>query len=154
MRAAWMKDHYDRLWGAQAASVRGGGHRTGDVGHLDEQGRLWIEGRLQHVITTARGPVTPVGLEQRVEGLPGVRGAAAVGVGPAGAQVVVIVVVPAHRQRRTEPLAPPEVATAVRASLGPDVAAVLSRTSLPVDIRHNSKVDRGALARWATAVLS
>jgi hypothetical protein len=33
------------------------------------------------------------------------------------------------------------------------VAAVLARTSLPVDVRHRSKVDRTALAVWASQVL-
>ena len=45
-----------------------GWHRTGDVGHLDDAGRLWVEGRLVHVVTTADGPVTPVGVEQRDRG--------------------------------------------------------------------------------------
>jgi hypothetical protein len=36
----------------------------------------------------------------------------------------------------------------------PDVAAVLVVRRLPVDIRHNSKVDRARLARWATRVLA
>src|SRR3712207_7568067 len=46
------------------------------------------------------GPVTPVGVEQRVEAVDGVAAAAAVGVGPVGAQVVVVVVVPSGRRTR------------------------------------------------------
>ena len=38
-------------------------HRSGDVGNIDQDGRLWIEGRTAHVITTAAGPVTPVPVE-------------------------------------------------------------------------------------------
>ena len=68
----------------RAAPATPGWHRTGDVGHLDAEGRLWVEGRLVHVITTADGVVTPVGVEQRVEALDGVAAAAVVGVGPAG----------------------------------------------------------------------
>ena len=34
------------------------------------------------------------------------------------------------------------------------VAAVLTVTSLPVDIRHNTKIDRTAVAEWAARVLS
>ena len=46
-----------------------------------------------HIITTAQGPVTPVGIERAVtDSSIGVARAAAVGVGPAGAQVVVVVV--------------------------------------------------------------
>ena len=39
-----------------ASSARDAGwHRTGDVGHLDAEGRLWIEGRLAHVLVTPDG---------------------------------------------------------------------------------------------------
>ncbi|PWW24115.1 acyl-CoA synthetase (AMP-forming)/AMP-acid ligase II [Geodermatophilus normandii] len=105
VQAAHVKDRYDALWALERATSRDvGWHRTGDVGHLDPEGRLWIEGRLQHVVTTAAGPVTPVGIEQRVERLEGVSAAAAVGVGPAGTQVVVVVVVPsAGRGRAAAP---------------------------------------------------
>src|SRR4029079_7380155 len=75
-------------------------HRTGGVGHLDGEGRLWVEGRLVHVLSTATGPLTPVGVEQRVEELVSVRAAAVVGVGPVGTQQVVVVVVPAGSSRR------------------------------------------------------
>jgi olefin beta-lactone synthetase len=90
-----VKDRYDALWATERAASRNPGwHRTGDVGHLDGAGRLWIEGRLQHVIATAAGVVTPVGVEQRVESLDEVTAAAAAAVGPPGAQVVALVVVP------------------------------------------------------------
>ncbi|MFS2032168.1 hypothetical protein ACEN85_18950 [Curtobacterium sp. CT11-45] len=37
---------------------------------------------------------------------------------------------------------------------GIPVAAVLTVPELPTDIRHNSKVDRARLSRWAASVLS
>ncbi len=151
--AAHVKDHYDRLWITQQASATPAGwHRTGDVGHLDEQGRLWVEGRLVHVITGPQGPVTPVGIEQRVESVPEVGLAAAVGVGPAGTQQTVVVV--SLTSRPSRPLAAPDLATAVRAAAGAAVAAVLVTDRLPVDIRHASKIDRARVARWATHVLA
>jgi acyl-CoA synthetase (AMP-forming)/AMP-acid ligase II len=159
VRAAHVKDRYDALWALERATSRDAGyHRTGDVGHLDAEGRLWIEGRLQHVVTTAAGPVTPVGVEQRVERLDGVTAAAAVGVGPAGTQVVVVVVVPAGEGRRRRGrsrlrLAGPDLADAVRSAAGVDVAAVLTAPALPVDIRHQSKVDRAEVARRAARAL-
>jgi acyl-CoA synthetase (AMP-forming)/AMP-acid ligase II len=158
VRAAHVKDRYDALWALERAASRDPGwHRTGDVGHLDAEGRLWIEGRLQHVVTTAAGPVTPVGVEQRVERLDGVSAAAAVGVGPAGAQVVVVVVVPSGGRRPVRRsrlrLAGPDLADAVRSVAGTDVAAVLTAPALPVDIRHQSKVDRGEVARRAARAL-
>ena len=158
VRAAHVKDRYDVLWATERETARDAGwHRTGDVGHLDDEGRLWVEGRLVHVVTTADGPVTPVGVEQRVEVLTAVSAAAVVGVGPRGAQVVVVVVVPTppgSRRARRSPLAPLALADEVRAVAGVEVAAVLCRSELPVDIRHASKVDRQALARWADDVLA
>jgi acyl-coenzyme A synthetase/AMP-(fatty) acid ligase len=105
-----------------------------------------------HVITGPQGPVTPVGIEQRVESVPEVGLAAAVGVGPAGTQQTVVVVSLASHPN--QPLAAPDLATVVRAAAGTAVAAVLVTDRLPVDIRHASKIDRARVARWATHVLA
>jgi acyl-coenzyme A synthetase/AMP-(fatty) acid ligase/pimeloyl-ACP methyl ester carboxylesterase len=151
--AAHIKDRYDRLWATEHASSRDPGwHRTGDVGHLDAAGRLWVEGRLAHVITTADGPLTPVGAEQRIEAQAPVTGAALVGVGPQGTQQPVAVVVASASMRPG--LADDELARAVRAAADIRLAAVLTVQSLPVDIRHAAKIDRSRLARWAGGVLS
>jgi acyl-CoA synthetase (AMP-forming)/AMP-acid ligase II len=160
--APHVKDHYDRLWSVDRASKRGAPegerwHRTGDVGHLDAAGRLWVEGRLQHLIFTAAGVVTPVGPEQRVECVAAVARAAVVGVGPVGTQHVVAIVETVVPARRVA-LAAPDLAAAVRASVadagGPPLAAVIVVPHLPTDIRHNSKIDRSRLSRWAGGVLA
>ena len=155
--APWVKDSYDRLWATQDRSARDGGewHRTGDVGFFDAEGRLWVAGRLAHVITTAAGPMAPVGPEQRAEAIDGISMAACVGVGPAGAQVVAMVVVPVSGAAVGDQLtlADDSLAAAVRAAVGP-VAAVLTTGRLPVDIRHNSKIDRTELARRVGDFLS
>ena len=153
-RGAHLKDRYDGLWATERSSSRDHGwHRTGDVGHLDDVGRLWVEGRLGHVVTTPSGPLTPVGVEQRVEALGEVRAAAVVGVGPVGTQAVVVIIVPENESART-PVAGLVLTDLVRAAAGVEVAAVLVRNTLPVDIRHASKVDRAALARWAEKVVA
>ena len=152
--APHLKRGYFRLYLTDRAARRGlpeRWHRTGDVGHLDADGRLWIEGRLPHVITTADGPVTPVGIEQDVESIPAVERAAAVGVGPVGRQVVVTVV---EAGVRRPGLASPDLTERVRAATSQRLAAVLVVPTLPTDIRHNSKIDRSRLARWAERVLA
>ena len=154
VRGAHVKQRYDQLWIAERASTRDEGwHRTGDVGHLDADGRLWVEGRLAHVIVSADGPLAPVGVEQRVEQLTQVSRAALVGVGPAGAQrpVVVVETVPAAESAGVAPVA---LADSVRAAAGVDLVAVLVVAALPTDIRHNSKIDRTRVARWAERVLA
>lgn len=128
-------------------------HRTGDVGHLDELGRLWVEGRLPHVIVTATGPIAPVGAEQDVEGVAAVRRAAVVGVGPHQLRQAVAVVETIPPTRRPG-LASPELTSAVRASTTLPLVAVLTVAELPTDIRHNSKIDRTRLSGWAERLLA
>ena len=82
--------------------------------------------------------------------------AAVVGVGPIGTQAIVAVLqlaAPAARARHEASLA---LTDRVRQVLDPDidVASVLLVPRLPVDRRHNSKVDRTALARWAERTLA
>ena len=156
--ASHIRDRYDSSWVVDAAAAaHPGWHRTGDVGFLDDQGRLWIQGRAVHVITTADGPVTPVGIELRVQRAleeaelitRSAAGVAVVGVGPAGTQQVVVVLA-----ARGGPLAPTVLVDAVRAAAGRSVSAVLVMDKLPVDIRHNSKIDRVAVGRWAGKALA
>ncbi|QYH36386.1 alpha/beta fold hydrolase [Salinibacterium sp. M195] len=128
-------------------------HRTGDVGHLDDLGRLWVEGRLPHVIVTATGPIAPVGAEQDVEGVTAVRRAAVVGVGPHGLRQAVAVV-ETLPPTRNPGLASPELTSAVRESTTLPLVAVLTVPELPTDIRHNSKIDRSRLSLWAERLLA
>ena len=163
VRAAHVKDRYDALWATERSSTRHRGwHATGDVGHLDEQGRLWVEGRSVHVISGSDAFVTPVAIEQRIEALETVDSAAVVGVGPAGAQVLVAVVVPTDAKRsrlgwrRTLRLRVADFGLAedVRRVAGAPVSAVLSADRLPLDIRHASKIDRTEVARQAAQALA
>ncbi|MGV8911210.1 MAG: alpha/beta fold hydrolase [Rhodoglobus sp.] len=173
--APHLKDHYDRLWltdreAARETTIetdavgspnttdapdapRARWHRTGDVGHLDELGRLWVEGRLPHVIVTSTGPIAPVGAEQDVEGVTAVRRAAVVGVGPHRLRQAVAVVETIPPIRRPG-LASPELTAAVRESTSLPLVAVLTVRELPTDIRHNSKIDRSRLSEWAERLLA
>lgn len=156
VRAPWLSDGYDRRWAterdarpADAAGLRW--HRSGDVGHVDAEGRLWIEGRSVHVIQSDAGPVTPVPVEVAVEAaVAGVQRCAAAGIGPVGCQQLVVVVERAGDDGLTDA----SVAAAVRSAVDHPVAAVLQVSALPVDIRHNTKIDRTLVARWAGGVLS
>ncbi|MCU1394204.1 MAG: putative fatty-acid--CoA ligase [Ilumatobacteraceae bacterium] len=156
VRAPWLSDGYDQLWRTQHAArpVDGVGetwHRTGDVGHVGDDGVLWIEGRSVHVIHADGGPITPVPVEVAVERLDGIERAAAVGVGPVGCQQLAVVVEDASADAG---IASRARTSAVREVVPHAVAAVLTVPNLPVDIRHNTKIDRTAVAAWATAVLA
>ncbi len=154
IRSPWTSAGYLGLWATERAARPGSSgdwHRSGDVGHLDADGRLWVEGRAVHVIDTAGGPVTSVPLERIVERALGVARVAAVGVGPTNSQQLVVVV---EDPEATPGPADSDVAAAVREAVGEPVAAVLTVAQLPVDIRHNAKIDRSAVASWASDVLA
>lgn len=155
--AAHVKETYDRLWlTQQASSSLPGWHRTGDVGHFDAAGRLWVEGRLAHVVTAPGAVVTPVGAEQAIERLEGVRLAAIAGVGPVGTQAVVAVVETVPPARKAGPVDTQLAGDVRRAAreAGVQVSAVLEVPAQPTDIRHNAKIDRTRLSRWASRVLA
>ena len=158
--APWMSAGYDSLWLTQHNArpvVNTDGHtvtwhRTGDVGHIDGEGNVWIEGRMVHVIHSARGSITPVPLEIAAEALPNVVRAAAVGVGPTDVQQIVMVV---ETVNGTEGPADTELTHAVRQALAPlTIASVWITQKLPVDIRHNSKIDRTAVSQRMSKILS
>ena len=154
--APWMSLGYNRLWLTQQnARFESDGftwHRTGDVGHIDGDGNLWIEGRVVHMIHTADGSMTPVPLEVACEKISGVKRAAAVGIGDKGVQQLVMVL---ETDQAKEDPAPDQLAAQVREALaGLDVVAIWETKKLPVDIRHNSKIDRTALAQKMQKVLS
>ena len=108
--APHLKDRYDALWHTDQQSKRDGlwrrdgrvWHRTADIGHFDAEGRVWLEGRLQPVITTPEGPLGPGGPEKTVDALGPVRRSAVVGVGPRGTQDVVVVVEDEYEPQRWE----------------------------------------------------
>ena len=126
-------------------------HRSGDVGHLDEFGRLWIEGRVDHLIHAATGVFAPVETELQAESVSGVDHAVAVGVGPIGNQQLAVVV--AGESVGSTVVADALVTAAVRAAVSAEIAAVLVTPTIPVDRRHNSKIDRTRVQKWAETVL-
>lgn len=70
-----------------------GWFRTPDAGHMDADGRVWVEGRLDDAIVTGGLNVTPREVEQVIEAMPGVREAVVFGVPhPDWGQVVAAVV--------------------------------------------------------------
>ncbi|MGD0880741.1 MAG: alpha/beta fold hydrolase [Acidimicrobiales bacterium] len=143
VHAPWMFDGYDAAWSADVATwaVHGGlrFHRTGDVGYV-EDGLLFQLGRRRHVIDAPDGPVASVAVEGPIREATG-RQVAAVGVGPAGSQVLCIVVEASVPLR----VAGHPLRVAVRDACPHRVAAVLEGV-LPFDRRHQSKVDRISLA--------
>lgn len=141
------------------------GHRMGDLGYFDDQGRLWFCGRKSHALwvdpASLPEPVRrPDGLLPAVpvEGVfnehPKVLRTALVGVGERGAQQPVLCVELEAGQDWSPALGEEILALANGTRWEGVVARVLHSAGFPVDARHNSKIKREELRAWATAQLS
>jgi olefin beta-lactone synthetase len=106
-------------------------HRTGDAGHLDAQGRLWLLGRLGSDVRMAGRAVYPFSLEGAARQWPGVAQCALMADG--GASCLVIEGNPVHL---------PDWQARARAA---GIDRVLHIRAMPMDKRHGSKIDRNAL---------
>ncbi|MEM1082227.1 MAG: fatty acid CoA ligase family protein [Pseudomonadota bacterium] len=147
----WRRDAQTRL--AKIKDCDGNTwHRMGDLGWIDEQGRIWFCGRKSERVQLAEQTLFTECIEGRVNALSGVYRSALVGVGDNGQHEPVIVVeaepdVTSKDQRNAL-----ESAVLRKLSESPETAmvkTVLLHKSLPVDIRHNAKIRRGQLAEWA-----
>lgn len=131
-------------------------HRMGDVGYLDETGKLWFCGRRAHVVETANGRLYSVCCEAIFNEHPKVFRSALVGVGPKPFEHPVIIVEPEPGQLpakgcREELSFEMELAhLGAKQEITKSIETFLFHPSLPVDIRHNVKINREQLAKWAT----
>ena len=137
----------------------------GDVGYFDEDGLLWFCGRKTHRLETREGITLPVPAENVYNLHPRVRQTALVGLGPRGRERPALIVEPEEKAmprtaaerlkfaHELEDLAR-ERDRAPRNLALPRIETVLYRRSFPVDVRHNAKINREALARWAAEELT
>lgn len=144
---------YDALPEATAAAKVPDGpriwHRMGDAGYLDAQGRLWFCGRIAERVTTTSGPLHTEPCEQVFRGHPHVARCALIGLGEPGRQEPALVVQPAESGVDEAALARELRALAQRYAHTTGITRFYFHPALPVDVRHNAKIHRLALARWA-----
>jgi acyl-CoA synthetase (AMP-forming)/AMP-acid ligase II len=110
-------------------------HRTGDAGYLDDRGRLWLLGRCSARIDDDYGILYPFAAETAVYQDPNVRRAAVVARGK-------------HRLLAVEFHKPPrdDATGRIRQSLSwAHVDEVHQVRRIPVDPRHNAKIDYPSL---------
>lgn len=149
---------YDRLPEATALAkcrddARRTWHRMGDLGAIDGQGRLWFHGRRAEALRTAEGRLTTESVEPAFADHPAVARCALVGVGPEGRQEAALVVEPRAfpaRRIEAENLAAELRHHAAGNPLSLRVRWVVFQRRMPVDVRHNAKIQRLRLAaHWA-----
>ena len=128
-------------------------HRMGDCGYLDSDGRLWFCGRKAERVETAIGPLFPEPCEQVFRMHPRLTRCALIGLGARGAQQPALVVEVAPKDPADgQSLARELRALAVQHSHTASINRFFFRPNFPVDVRHNAKIHRLALAQWAAAM--
>ena len=137
---------------AAKIALPGGGvaHRMGDVGFLDDDGRLWYCGRKSQRVSTSEGVLFTVPCELVFNLHPAVRRSALVGVERSGRTIPVIVVELEQGSSIGRPALLAELRE--RALARPHTAGIeyfLVHRAFPVDIRHNAKIGREKLRLWA-----
>lgn len=129
-------------------------HRMGDVGYLDDQGRLWMCGRKAHRVVTATKTLFTIPCERIFDEHPMVRRTALVGVTNGGKTrpILCVELLPEHQKagRAARKQVEEELlAMAKEHEITRSIEKVLFHDGFPVDVRHNAKISREALAVWA-----
>jgi acyl-CoA synthetase (AMP-forming)/AMP-acid ligase II len=109
-------------------------HRTGDLGYMDAAGRLWLLGRCNGKIEDARGTLYPFAVECAAMQTSAIRRAALAAID--GRRVLAI--------ETAEALSPEAI---LRSLSWAQLDQVVFLDHVPVDKRHNAKVDYVALHR-------
>jgi acyl-CoA synthetase (AMP-forming)/AMP-acid ligase II len=155
VRGAQVTRHYYEQPDADAlAKIQDGKtfwHRMGDLGRIDEHGRIWFYGRKSQRVITDGGTLFTIPCEAIFNNHPGVYRSALVGVGHAPCQkpVICIDLDPAWQGRNRTEITRDLRALARSNDLTRSIENVLYPAEFPVDIRHNAKIFREKLARWA-----
>ena len=134
---------------AKIADGQGFWHRTGDMGYLDDTGRLWFCGRKAHRVMTAAGIMYTIPCEAIFNEHPAVKRSALVGVGKKGEQRPVMILELAGDRKPVDRLVDELRLLASTNVLTSSITTFLFHPSFPVDIRHNAKIFREKLAAWA-----
>ncbi|MCL2353440.1 MAG: AMP-binding protein [Defluviitaleaceae bacterium] len=106
-------------------------HRTGDTGYIDDAGRLWLTGRLSQIICDEIGVLHPFAVECVLDAHFGIRGAAIL---HKGKRAVVI----------DKNLDSNLVLKALKSL---HIHQVIKIKALPMDKRHNAKIDYAQLEK-------
>lgn len=142
------RDYYNNPEAFQRAKIRDVDgavwHRTGDLGRIDQNGDLWIVGRVHNAIRRNGAYIYPVRAEIALKKLPFVRQAAFLGLpDPHLGERAVCVAATDHvgRERQDEEMS----IYNILAKNGIPVDQIIFRAQIPTDPRHHSKVEYDVL---------
>jgi len=124
-------------------------HRTGDLGRLDEKGRVWFYGRKSQRVVTKNTTLFTIPCESVINQHPKVSRSALVGVKSQNEHIPVICIELISGVNRTDLLKKELLDLSASNPLTKELRVVLFHKKFPVDPRHNAKIFREKLAIWA-----
>jgi acyl-coenzyme A synthetase/AMP-(fatty) acid ligase len=125
----------------------------GDCGYFDPLGRLWFCGRKVERVLTEKGPLFTEPVEQVFRSHPQIARCALIGLDVPGKQLPALVIQPRAKlsasaksalARELRSLAAAHATTA-------GITRFYFHKAFPVDVRHNAKIHRLTLGKWAIA---
>jgi acyl-CoA synthetase (AMP-forming)/AMP-acid ligase II len=151
-----MKGYYNNPDATARVLSADGWLRTGDLGFLDDEGFLYITGRLKDLIILGGRNLLPADVEEAVDQLAGVRYSAAVGIDSerTGSQRLYVVA------EARDPAAPPEggwgtlsrdIVHRVHRAVGHRPSRVLVVQPSTIPKTSSGKIQRARLAEMVTA---
>ncbi len=156
--APWVTQEYFELKSqTDHAKIRYEGrilHRMGDIGYIDDEGRVWFLGRKSQRVITEQGTLFTIACEAIFNRHPKVKRSALVGIGPETIKKPVIIA-ELHDPSLAEDLEKRLTLVSDLLEIGAgfdhtkNIQDVLFHKAFPVDIRHNAKISRETLAEWA-----
>ncbi|MBR9726894.1 olefin beta-lactone synthetase [Shewanella intestini] len=158
--------YYQRPKATEMAKIADGDimrHRMGDVGYIDDIGRLWMCGRKGHLVdglvTTAQGGTQKqvskrffsIPCERIYNTHPQVKRSALVGVNVNGQTLPLVCIELTHPNscRDAKSLYQQLIALGQAHDITTGIERFLIHPDFPVDVRHNAKIFREKLAVWA-----
>jgi len=121
-------------------------HRMGDLGYIDEQGRLWFCGRKTHRVETKNEVLSSIPCEAIFNAHPEINKSALIGLGTFGEMKPALVIERRDKKKLSgkekEKFESELLAIASRYNHTKDIDKYYYSPSFPVDIRHNIKIDR------------
>lgn len=126
-------------------------HRTGDLGRMDPEGRLWFYGRKSHRVISGGRVYFTIPVEAVFNQHPAVSRSALVGVekGDRSDKIPVICIELVKNEKRKIYLHEELRIMASEIDMTREINNFLFHRKFPVDPRHNAKIFREKLAEWA-----
>jgi acyl-CoA synthetase (AMP-forming)/AMP-acid ligase II len=125
-------------------------HRMGDCGYVDADGRLWFCGRKAERVEAEGRTLYPEPCEQVFRAHPRAARCALIAMGEKGQQIPGLVVETKIKDNAEGSLLARELhALGAQNEATAGITMFFFRPKFPVDVRHNAKIHRLALAKWA-----